>query len=290
MPPMSSKTSPSKSGHAQPNGHAQPRNQAHAPTRSASGTHRIPKGFTLVEILIVIALMAFLAIAGLSNTINSQRQYSFMTMFKEVMAKIREPRMYAITNVTVPDIYNSLGIIPAPLTPPLYIPPQYGFHITRYTEYDGTGTKITKDEYRITIFADQEGTDAGTEGKFDATKDYITGNTYTIDAMKYGLEIYTRNDLSTGDMIHPKTISPGTPGAHDSSDYITLFYQSPFASFSADYSISPQTPDQHSLYLKLYDLRDPRIYRYIAVFESGIAEAFYESALTNIINPITPSP
>jgi prepilin-type N-terminal cleavage/methylation domain-containing protein len=250
-----------------------------------------PKGFTLVEILVVIALMAFLAMAGLSNTINSQRQYSFMGMFKEVMAKIREPRMYAVTNATVPDIYDSLGTgrhdVP-------YIPPQYGAHITRYTEWNSTN-KVTKDEYHITIFADQEGTDAGTVGVFDKDKDYIIGDDYIIDATKYGLEIYTRDDIKNGYYSDPgryaKTIGQSSaPAGGDSMDYITLFYQPPFARFGLDPLVNPAISNQHSLYLKLYDLRDDRVYRYIAIFESGIAEAFYESALKAVTTETTPSP
>lgn len=233
--------------------------------------HKSAKGFTLIEILIVIALMAFLAIAGLTSTINSQKQYAFMGMFKEVMAKIREPRMYAVTNTTVPDEYFSLGISDKNGKPLPYIPHAFGVHITRGTS----------DEYVITVFADHEGNE--NEGQFDDGErhDYLMGSSYKIDARKYGIKVYDSSTL--------KTSTPDNDQGEDiefvdtGSDYLTLFYKPPFGGFGTDVDGFTNIENNEAVYLKLYHIRDQRIYRYIAIFESGIAEAFYEAALTEIV-------
>lgn len=60
------------------------------------------KGFTLVEILLVFALIAIIGTAAISNAISSSQTFSFLNNYKETMNSIRVARSYAITNVFTP--------------------------------------------------------------------------------------------------------------------------------------------------------------------------------------------
>jgi prepilin-type N-terminal cleavage/methylation domain-containing protein len=271
---MALKVSPSKLGHI-----------ARKKSRRAS------KGFTLIEVLFVIALMTFIGIAGITQTINSQKQLSFMNTFKDLMAKIREPRMYSVTNLTVPDVYNSLGAGAGQL----YIPNGYGVYIRRKTTTDATFGTITADEYIVGVFADHAkgsimpGGSLTNPGKFDSGtpengSDFPIGPEYTIDGLKYGIRIYTNDDLQDLKDGNWATVGQEITQSSNGDYYIAFIYEPPLGNYSQDTNVQ-QLIGRSPLYIRMYNLRDTRINRYIAVFSSGIAEAFYETALTNLTSP-----
>lgn len=57
-----------------------------------------PRGFTLVELLVVVLLVATLATIAISSYINSTDTFSFLSEYKNVMSSLRTARSYAITN------------------------------------------------------------------------------------------------------------------------------------------------------------------------------------------------
>lgn len=56
------------------------------------------KGFTLIEILLIITLLGILGVAALSSYINSSKTFNFLANYKSVMSVVRTARSYAITN------------------------------------------------------------------------------------------------------------------------------------------------------------------------------------------------
>lgn len=63
--------------------------------------HRNKKGFTLVELLLVIFLVALLATIALSSYTDSTRTLNFLGGYKQMMSSLRTARSYAITNKQV---------------------------------------------------------------------------------------------------------------------------------------------------------------------------------------------
>lgn len=204
-------------------------------------------GFTMIEILLVISIMVIIAAAGLANTISSQKYFDFTSIFKQVMIVVRQPRVYAVTNYTIQD--------------PPYIPPAYGIDI-----------RIDTDKLILRVFADMES--SGTLGQYDST-DVVIGDPLEIDATKYGIKAYTNTEMA--DLLDELDI----PG-HEMTevDHSTFFYSPPLAGYSSDVSVDTLNSQSGTLYLKIYNLKNEKdINRFIAVFNTGIAEAFYLSGL-----------
>lgn len=67
------------------------------------------KGFTLIEIMIVILVMGILAVAAITSYVNSTDTFSFISGYKQVIASLRTARSYALTNKetngVIPDRY-----------------------------------------------------------------------------------------------------------------------------------------------------------------------------------------
>jgi prepilin-type N-terminal cleavage/methylation domain-containing protein len=59
------------------------------------------KGFTLVEMLLVFALIAIVSAAALSSYFNSSKTFEFLDSYKQVMNSVRVARSYAITNYQI---------------------------------------------------------------------------------------------------------------------------------------------------------------------------------------------
>ena len=97
---------------------------------------KTPKGFTIAELLIVIAFIAFLSIVAITQSIGAQREFAFLNVFNGAIEQVRSPRLYAVTNLLVPDEYNAV---------PEYLPPRYGIHITR--EEVTVSGEIISDDY-----------------------------------------------------------------------------------------------------------------------------------------------
>ncbi|PJC39194.1 hypothetical protein CO044_01020 [Candidatus Peregrinibacteria bacterium CG_4_9_14_0_2_um_filter_38_9] len=58
-------------------------------------------GFTLIEILLVIALLGILSVAALSSYMQATRTFAFVSAYKGVISILREPRAYAVAGQTV---------------------------------------------------------------------------------------------------------------------------------------------------------------------------------------------
>lgn len=56
------------------------------------------KGFTLIEILLVFALIAILGTAAVSNYLSTTRTFNFLNKYKEVVAAVRNVRTFAVAN------------------------------------------------------------------------------------------------------------------------------------------------------------------------------------------------
>lgn len=73
---------------------------------------RIPnkKGFTLIEILIVVMIFAVIATLALSTYVKSTGTFDFLSNYKNVLSSLRTARVYALTNReaggTIPDRYG----------------------------------------------------------------------------------------------------------------------------------------------------------------------------------------
>lgn len=65
---------------------------------------RNKKGFTLVEILIVMMLLAVLGLAAISTYFGSTSTFAFIMNYKSAIGSIRTARSYAITNRSGEDV------------------------------------------------------------------------------------------------------------------------------------------------------------------------------------------
>lgn len=75
--------------------------------------HMNRKGFTLIEILLVVLFVAVLGTVAVSTYMNSTKNFTFLSGFKNVMSVVRTARSYAITN-------NDIGGVK---------PPRYGVYL-----------------------------------------------------------------------------------------------------------------------------------------------------------------
>ena len=69
------------------------------------------KGFTLVEILIVITLLVFIGSIAIGSYINANNKYQFISYYKESLSILRTARLYAITNREIDNIdFKDYGV------------------------------------------------------------------------------------------------------------------------------------------------------------------------------------
>ncbi len=197
-----------------------------------------PRGFTLLELIIVVAIMAILATAGLVSGIRVQQQFSFLAEFKQVQSILRQPRIHAITQLGVPDSTDQDGDTNETES---YIPPAYGAHIAGDT---------------ITIFADLAGNDS--PGFYKTLSPSQSGRdadlaSYTISNPKYALKIYD--------------------GSYTDISSLDLLYSPPYADFAASEGASHTTITDSTIILALVDTQNS-FARYFVIFtKSGLIEA-----------------
>jgi prepilin-type N-terminal cleavage/methylation domain-containing protein len=235
-----------------------------------------PRGFTFFEIMIVMALMAFLSVAAISRTISAQREFAFLNTFKQAIAEIREPRLYAVTNYAIPNPEYDEATTPD--VPETYIPENYAFQITRETD-------AASDFYTIMIFAEHAKNEAYDKPPTDDCEsddppcDHdISPVPFKIDATRYKLEAVN---------IEENLADPENQSAYKDitlGETIYGFYTAPYADFFWESDIAilndaePGDTAPTHLALKLSDIRRPELARYIVIFNvSGVVEAFYQS-------------
>ncbi len=59
---------------------------------------RNKKGFTLIEILLIIVLVGMLATAAFSTFFDTSKSFTFISEYKPIISTLRKARSYAITN------------------------------------------------------------------------------------------------------------------------------------------------------------------------------------------------
>lgn len=92
-------------------------------------------GFTLAELILVVALVALMGTIALGMFFNSTKNLAFFSTFKNVQTTFRQARSFAITNATIGTT----------------TPDRYGVYI----EFDDT-----VNEYNVFMFADDGATNA----------------------------------------------------------------------------------------------------------------------------------
>jgi len=130
----------------------------------------IPKGFTLLELLITVGIFALIGTTALVGLVKTQDQFAFRNATKGSANIIREVRSFAMGNKTIESVPPSTSG---------ELPYQYGAYI------DLAGNKIT-------TFGDKN--DAG-KNKFDLSTD-ATFDTFELDA-GYKYEVYDENLKAT---------------------------------------------------------------------------------------------
>jgi len=111
--------------------------------------------FTLIEILIVMALMIMLAAAGFTSLMSSQRTITYINTDEKILSLFRNARTYAVTGRAVQDFSDYDG---DSNTQEMVTPANYGINFT-------TTASVTK----VSLFADmRDRTNPLNEGKFTA--------------------------------------------------------------------------------------------------------------------------
>jgi prepilin-type N-terminal cleavage/methylation domain-containing protein len=210
------------------------------------------RGFTLIEILLVVFIMAMLAIVAMTSIIRAQKTFTFLNTYQEIKATLRIPRSYAATSRRVGGDNK--------------IAPAYS-------------AKIFQDQ--IILFADMENPD-GTPLEYDEPDlngdeiDYLLAPIYLLnsgESQRYALEGLDNYPLSTEE---------------DDDQYITLNYEPNAIKFQATYhrdfgEVSKAVEDPY-IVLRLTDQQDPNMKRYLVIFtKTGLVEGFTRvSDLENI--------
>ncbi|MBI4975288.1 prepilin-type N-terminal cleavage/methylation domain-containing protein [Candidatus Peregrinibacteria bacterium] len=162
-------------------------------------------GFTLIEILLVMAVIAIVSVSALSSYMNSTRSFDFISKYKEIVSMVRSARSYAVTSEMVQKSDNTT-----------VLPDRYGIKIEQIL---GATT--------FTLFADT-GSQSFSYDSDDALKDKKTYTSdYIIKLLKPSGEIfpiYLFFETGGGSMSIYKNSSP-TPLPIPIS-------QAPFMSFS----------------------------------------------------------
>jgi prepilin-type N-terminal cleavage/methylation domain-containing protein len=62
------------------------------------------RGFTLIEILLVVFLIALMAITAITSYMNSTTTFKFLSSYQQVVSALRTARSYALSNKQVGDV------------------------------------------------------------------------------------------------------------------------------------------------------------------------------------------
>lgn len=153
--------------------------------KSALNRHGFKSGFTLIEIIIVMAIMTILFSMAASGMSNSRSFFTFTNSYERVVQLVREARSDAVTGKAQMDYtdYNQNGIVPDAGNPDFVTPAGYGINFD-----------TTEGSAKVTLFVDlhvgalddeqTEGTyDAPTSiGAYEAGKDFIMAQ-FSLDPL-----------------------------------------------------------------------------------------------------------
>lgn len=202
------------------------------------------KGFTLIEVLLVITIMAIISIAALTSTVTIQKQFVFINTFKESLSKIREARLYAVTQKAVNLGGGKMGI-----------PSSYGVLISV------TGGKI-----EIKVFADLA--NSTTPNGYDA-KDILFGSPYILDPEKYQLVVLADQSPVEDPLSMPDNFEIS------GNNSLTLLYPPSGIKVEAigKKDEKPTSFPDPAILLKLTDKSNTKLVKTMSIFiRSGIAE------------------
>jgi|GEM_PF-2845970 prepilin-type N-terminal cleavage/methylation domain-containing protein len=194
------------------------------------------QGFTLVELLITIGIVALLSITAITGLIKTQDQFAFRGAVKSSANIVRELRGYALANKTVPeevDNPDSTQIVPY----------RYGAFID-----------LTKME--IVIFADMP-TPAINRNEYNAPGEE------NHDCI---LKTYTLPDVYKYEIYNAKVQTP--------LESLTLFYEPTNADFFWTSEL-PGKIDERFLAIRIFEIEKPDRENFIVLFElAGNPETF----------------
>lgn len=178
---------------------------------------RNKKGFTLIEIILVVTIMALLSIAALSSSVTIQKYYLFKNDFTQVLTEVQQARLYAITQKIVPlDVTTNTCTFD---TSNQGLPFAYGINIQNDSE---------NTYHNINFFADLES--SNTSNLYSETcavgtskKDYLISN-YSLATNKYDIYIY-QNSCTTNLLLQFTPVSGFHPiGTPAPAAYLNLLY------------------------------------------------------------------
>lgn len=193
-------------------------------------------GFSLAEMILVVALTLFLLTVTVQGFVNSASQFSFANAAQKVEEMVRTARSLAISGKAQLDYtdFDKDGCFdditrntstscpfptPEPQQPDYVTPAHYGVHL-------GKTTVGTVDTYTATLFADTHSTPAN-EGKFnhpgDTVSDFQAGGDVVIDQF-----------------VLPSAMTLIIPGSSGTS--ASVFFSPIFADLSADFTITSADP------------------------------------------------
>jgi len=161
-------------------------------------------GFTLVEILLVITVMAILSAAALGSFSNSQGLQVFTSNFEQILSTVRQARSLAITAKGQPDYTDSdRDTLTADSTPVDFATPaNYGIQFN---------TSVVPAPAQVILFADlyppTSGIVTGSVGVFDSGTNYTQGQDIilrTLDLPKsLELKVMRNSGGTLGPVVAP---------------------------------------------------------------------------------------
>ncbi len=192
-------------------------------------------GFSLAEMILVVALTLFLLTVTVQGFVNSASQFSFANAAQKMEEMVRTARSLAISGKAQLDYMDYdkdgcfddvtahvAGKCPAPAdTVPDYVTPaHYGVNFSKTT----SGVPPV-DAYTVTLFADNHS--ATNEGKYN----------YPGDAV---LNYRAGGDIVLDQFVLPSSMTLIIPGISGTS--ATVFFSPVFADLSADFTITSADP------------------------------------------------
>lgn len=182
-------------------------------------------GFTLIEIVLVVALTLFMLTVTVQGFVNSASQFSFANVSQKIEEMVRTARSLAISGKAQIDYTNfdndtCADNVSTPLCPEddYVTPANYGVNLQKITAGGNT-------TYTVTLFADNH---SATD-----EKKYNTVPNPTLADYKAGKDIV----LETYTL--PSNIQMILPGGGDTA---TVFFSPIFADLSSDITITNADP------------------------------------------------